>query len=139
MHRPFNEQDGVFSPDGRWVAYVSDESGRNEVYVQAFPLSGAKWQISTGGGAEPDWRKDGTEIFYLAADRNLMAVPIKLGATLDAGVPRTLFPIPMTQGSHTFAVANDGQRFLVRASARSDRTGPITVVLNWQAGVKGNA
>ena len=66
---------------GRWIAYVSDESGRNEIHLQAFPLSGEKHQISTSGGSEAYWRKDGTELFYLAADRNLMAVPIKPGAT----------------------------------------------------------
>lgn len=77
----------MFSPDGRWVAYVSDESGHIEVYVQSSPLSGEKRQISTNGGSEPSWRKDGTELFYLAADRNLMAVPMKLG-----GKSRQAFP-----------------------------------------------
>jgi Tol biopolymer transport system component/predicted Ser/Thr protein kinase len=136
LQTQFNESEGSFSPDGRWVAYVSDESGRNEIYVQAFPLSGAKWQISTRGGSEPSWRKDGTELFYLAADRNLMAVPIQLGAAFEAGVPKSLFPIAVTQQRHSFAVANDGQRFLVSASPGGERTVPMTVVLNWQAGLK---
>jgi serine/threonine protein kinase len=136
LNSQFNESEGSFSPDGRWVAYVSDESGRDEVYVQAFPLSGAKFQISTGGGSEPNWRKDGTELYYLAADRNLMAVPVKSGATLEAGVPKPLFPIAVTAQRHSFAVANDGQRFLVSASAGGEKTVPITVVLNWQAALK---
>jgi hypothetical protein len=77
LHSPFNERNAVFSPDGRWVAYESDESGRLEVYVQAFPLTGEKHQISLGGGASPAWRADGAELFYQAADRNLMAVPVR--------------------------------------------------------------
>jgi eukaryotic-like serine/threonine-protein kinase len=136
LQTQFNESDGSFSPDGRWVAYVSDESGRNEIYVQAFPLSGTKFQISTGGGTEPTWRKDGTELFYLAADRNLMTVPIKLGATLEAGAPKSLFPITVTEQNHSFAVANDGQRFLIGTGAGGEKALPMTVVLNWQAGWK---
>lgn len=77
LQTQFNEVSGVYSPDGRWVAYASDESGRYEIYVQSFPLSGAKFQVSTGGGTEPVWRKDGTELFYEASDQNLMAVPVK--------------------------------------------------------------
>src|SRR6202011_5468741 len=75
---PFDETQGRFSPDGRWVAYVSNESGRNQVYAQTFPSTGAKYQISTMGGAVPQWKRDGKEIYYLAADGKLMAVPIKL-------------------------------------------------------------
>ena len=76
----------MFSPDGRWIAYESDESGRLEVYVQAFPLTSEKDRISTGGGTGPAWRKDGAELFYLAADRNLMAVPVRAqGAGVRAG------------------------------------------------------
>jgi eukaryotic-like serine/threonine-protein kinase len=136
LQTQFNESHGSFSPDGRWVAYVSDESGRNEIYVQAFPLSGAKFQISTGGGTEPTWRKDGTELFYVAADRNLMTVPIKLAATLEAGAPKSLFPITLTEDQHSFAVANDGQRFLIGTSAGGEKALPMTVVLNWQAVLK---
>jgi hypothetical protein len=99
-------------------------------------FSGAKFQISAGGGTEPTWRKDGTELFYLAADRNLMTVPIKLGATLEAGAPKSLFPITLTGQSRSFAVANDGQRFLIGTSAGGEKALPMTVVLNWQAGLK---
>ncbi len=139
LNSQFNEGEGAFSPDGHWIAYVSDESGRDEIYVQAFPVSGAKYQISAGGGSEPNWRMDGTELFYVAADRNLMAVPITLGATLQAGVPKLLFPIPASaQRRHSFAPASDGQRFLVSIGAGTGdgRTLPVTVVLNWQAGLK---
>jgi eukaryotic-like serine/threonine-protein kinase len=137
LQTQFNEVDGAFSPDGHWVAYMSDESGRNETYVQAFPLSGAKFQISTGGGGEPTWRNNGSELFYRSADGNLMAVPVKLGATFEAGVPKSLFPVPGNTGSrHTYAVSNDGQRFLIAASAGVEKSVPMTVVLNWQAGLK---
>ena len=131
LQTQFNERDGAFSPDGRWVAYISNESGHDEIYVQAFPLSGAKFQISTGGGAEPTWRNDGTELFYVSADRNLMAVPVISGATFEAGVPRSLFLVAANGGSRHYAVTNDGQHFLVAASAGSEKTVPMTVVLNW--------
>ena len=138
LNSQFNEGEGAFSPNGHWIAYVSDESGRDEIYVQAFPISGAKYQISAGGGSEPNWRMDGTELFYLAADRNLMVVPITLGATLQVGVPKALFSIPASAQRHSFAPASDGQRFLVSTGAGTGdgKTIPITVVLNWQAGLK---
>src|SRR5688572_30244001 len=77
------------------IAYVSDETGSDEVHVQSFPLSGGKWPISSGGGTEPARRNDGLELFYVVADQNLMAVPIKLGATVDPGQPKSLFPVPV--------------------------------------------
>jgi len=98
LQTQFDEQEGRFSPDGKWVAYVSNESGRDEIYVQAFPPSGAKFQISSGGGSEPQWRMDGTELFYLAADQMLMAVPVKLGRSgsesFQVGLPKPLMAVP---------------------------------------------
>jgi hypothetical protein len=127
-----------FSPDGHWVAYASDESGRYEIYVQAFPLSGAKFQVSTAGGAEPHWRKDGAELFYSAADRYLMAAPVKSGATFEAGTPKPLFRIPVAQNSnystaYTYDVSNDGRHFLMAVPVGGEKPAPITLVLNWQA------
>ena len=124
----------MFSPDGRWIAYVSDESGRGEVYVQSFPLSGEKRQISTNGGSEPSWRKDGLELFYLAADRNLTAVPLKLGAKVEAGWPKPLFAVPDSARRYSYAATGDGRRFLVTRTA--GEMPPLTVVVNWQAGWK---
>ncbi len=121
------------------LTYQSDESGRDEIYVQAFPLSGAKFQISTGGGSEPQWRNDDTELFYRSADGNLMAVPVKSGAAFATGVPRPLFRFATAGGgfaTHNYAVSNDGQRFLVVGASTSDKSVPMTVVLNWQAGLK---
>jgi Tol biopolymer transport system component len=76
LQSQFDEQDGRFSADGKWVAYISNESRRDEIYVQSFPVSGAKFQISSNGGFEPQWRNDGTELYFLAADGNLMAVTL---------------------------------------------------------------
>jgi dipeptidyl aminopeptidase/acylaminoacyl peptidase len=144
LQTQFDEQDGRFSPDGKWVAYVSNESGRDEIYVQSFPVSGAKFQISSSGGSEPQWRNDSTELFYLAADGNLMAVPVKLGrpdaGSFQAGLPSLLMPVPDVSGGTTFprsyAVSNDGQRFLIPRGSAGGNGLPLTVVLNWQAGVK---
>ncbi len=139
LQTQFNEVDGVFSPDGRWVAYSSDESGRYEIYVQAFPLSGVKFQVSTGGGSEPSWRKDGAELFFQAADQNIMAVPVKCGARLEAGAPKPLFrtSFPALRPRRvSYAVSNDGQSFLAASGVRDEKAPRITVVLNWQAGLK---
>jgi hypothetical protein len=125
------------SPDGRWIAYESDESGRYEVYVQSFPASGGKWQISTAGGAEPRWRGDSKELFYVARGK-LMAVEVKTGAsTFEAGIPRTLFapPLASDQRRNRYVVTADGKRFLVRTPV-GETSMPITVVMNWTAAVK---
>lgn len=136
LNSQFAESNGVFSPDGRWIAYVSNESGHDEVYVQAFPLTDEKDQISIGGGNEPEWRKDGAELFYLAADRNLMAVPIRvIGNAFEPGVPKALFPIPGTLVRRAYAPSSDG-RFLIARPLDADTTAPMTVVLNWFARVK---
>ncbi len=137
LQSQFHKSDAVFSPDGRWVAYVSDESGRNEVYVQAFPLTTERKQISSGGGADPQWRKDGTELFYLAADRKLMAVPIRAAATtFEPGIAKDLFSIPGTSVDRTYSPSGDGRRFLIAKPVGGAASLPFTVVLNWQAGLK---
>jgi Tol biopolymer transport system component len=140
LQGPYSETNGMFSPDGRWVAYVSDESGRNEVYVQAFPPSGEKRQISTGGGSDAGWRSDGGELFYLAANRNLMAVPVTIGRSstgpvFEPGVPKLLFPVQGNTINRSYAAGADGRRFLV-STPIDEPTAPVTVVLNWQATLK---
>nr|MDQ5827430.1 hypothetical protein [Chloroflexota bacterium] len=136
----FDESHAQFSPDGRFVAYVSNESGRAEVYVQNFPGQEDKWQISTDGGDQPQWRRDGKELFYIAADKTLMAVPVSTGDAFERGAPVALFKtrVPLTTIStekNYYLVTADGQRFLV--SQLDDRnTQPITVVLNWAANLK---
>jgi len=138
LESPFNETNGVFSPDGRWVAYESDESGRAEVYVQTFPLTNQKLQISTGGGTNAEWSKTGGELFYLAASRDLMAVPYRVnGTTFDPGVAKALFAIPGNLTRRAYAPARDGRRFLVAKPAEENVAAePVTVVLNWQAALK---
>jgi Tol biopolymer transport system component len=120
----------------KWIAYTSDESGTPEVYVSRFPELGAKWQVSTRGGAQARWRRDGKELFYLAPDGKLMAVDVKASpASIATGVPRALFGTGIT-GSfvdrfNQYVVTRDGQRFLVNISAEDENSAPITVLMNW--------
>ncbi len=141
LQTEFNETHSQFSPDGRFVAYASDESGRAEVYVQTFPATGGKWQVSNGGGDQPQWRNDGKELFYIAPDKTLMAVPIAAGASLQPGAPVALFATRITTNSLTgdrnhFMVTTDGQRFLVNNVLDEGNKEPITFVLNWAANLK---
>jgi hypothetical protein len=131
-----NERDGVFSPDGKWVAYTSDEAGREEVYVQTFPASEGKWQISKGGGSRPRWQRDGKELLYLAADEKIMAVEVKTGAGVQAGVPQPLFGTHFTSQFMKFAVTGDGRRFLVPGPATEMSSSPMTVVINWTKSIQ---
>src|SRR5262249_41768225 len=91
LQTPFNEWEARISPDGRFVAYTSDESGRAEVYVRPFPSMAEKWQVSTHGGTKPLWRRDGKELLYLADDRKLMSVELKKGSGFETSAPRALF------------------------------------------------
>jgi hypothetical protein len=130
------DQNGQLSPDGRWLAYTSDVSGREEVYVQEFPNAQGKWQVSTTGGTQPRWRRDGKELFYVARSEELIAVSIKAGvAGIDVSVRKRLFPIHIFSEDYAYAVSSDGQRFLVNSVA-SDTSQPIVVVINWTAALK---
>jgi eukaryotic-like serine/threonine-protein kinase len=126
---------GHFSPDGRYVAYVSNETGRREVYVQSFPEHRAKLQISEDGGDEPAWRRDGKELFYLDGNK-VMAVSVKAdSSTFQADIPRLLFEAPVTPFNlkNRCAVTPDGRRFLCIVPERQESPPPITVVVNWTA------
>ncbi len=136
----FSELHGQFSPDGRWVAYTSDESGRTEVYVQPFPPEGGKWQISVDGGGQASWRRDGREIFYVTPGRDLMAVSVSTQSGFKAGIPERLFTLStpdlgLTNSKNNHVVAADGQRILVNALSQEDSP-PIIVVLNWASMLK---
>jgi eukaryotic-like serine/threonine-protein kinase len=141
LQTSFNEGLGQFSPDGHWLAYISDESGQDQVYIQAVPPNGAKWQVSTSAastnfaGFGPTWRHDGKELYYGSADQKLIAVPTKLGTSVEPGTPQTLFSMP---GITAYAPSNDGQRFLVAAPVGTEGTAipPVTVLTNWQARLK---
>jgi Tol biopolymer transport system component/predicted Ser/Thr protein kinase len=138
LQTAFDEQNARFSPGPaggpRWMAYQSNESGRNQIYIQAIPASGAKYQVSTTGGTIPRWRQDARELFYLSADRKLMATPTSLGAHPQIGTPQEAFTIA---GMTSFVPSRDGQRFLVNVPAGGGTAAtPITVVTNWQATLK---
>jgi Tol biopolymer transport system component len=129
-----NEMQPQVSPDGRWMSYASDESGAWEVYVQAFPGGGQKRTISVGGGAQPEWRRDGRELYYLAPDGTLMAVDVTAGTTFEASKPRPLFRVPISSDRisyrNQYAVADNGRRFVIDLLGDRD---PINVVVNWNA------
>jgi hypothetical protein len=137
-----DETFGQFSPDGKWVAYSSDESGRREVYVQGFApdrvpaAGGGKVQMSTAGGDKPRWARDGRALYYIASDRKMMAVPVKLGPPFEPGVAVPLFETRVA-GFFPYDVHADG-RFLVVTPVNTETpvSTPITIVLNWQAGLK---
>ena len=128
-----NEQMGQISPDGKWLAYASTESGDWEIYVTTFPAAQGKWQVSRGGGTEPRWRGDGKELYYLSPREELMAVTIDAKDTFSSGTPAELFqvrpraPISSTD-IFTYDVTKDGQKFLVNQYVKPERIDPLTIV-----------
>ena len=136
---PFLERHGQVSSDGEWLAYTSNESGRHEIVVQAFPESDGKWQVSTDGGSYPRWRRDGRELFYLGPEGELIAVPVTAlgGDSIDFGPLELLFSVNIAGGgsggnqSHQYDVSSDGKRFLINTVV-SSAGAPITLILNWQ-------
>jgi Tol biopolymer transport system component len=133
LQTPASEVDARLSPDGRWLAYASDESGRYEVYVQSFSGSGGKWLISTNGGREPVWAHSGREIFYRSGDK-MMAAAVATQPTFQAATSRLLFQGPY-EGTNTFSpdydVTVDDQRFLMVQASEQSRPTDFNVVLNW--------
>jgi len=125
-----------FSPDGRWMCYASNETGRMEIYVSPFPTGNGKWQVSNAGGEEPRWRQDGKELFYLSAEGKMMAVGVKTGASFEAGSPVALFQThrrqPVSaQDVFSYDVSGDGQRFLILSKVDEANPAPLSVLLNW--------
>ena len=133
---PFPELASAFSPDGRWIAYVSAESGVGEIYVQPFPKGEGKWQISSGGGAMPVWRRD-RELLYLAPDGRLMAVGVKIDPTFEAESPTPLFTARVRNfvglSRRQYDVTADGQRFILNAAVEEQGSAPISLLQNWTA------
>jgi Tol biopolymer transport system component len=135
----FDERDAQFSPDGKWIAYASTESGRWEIYVQAFPTPRARVQVSINGGSQPRWRPDGQELFFVALDGRLMAARIALtdaGSDPQVTVPAALFTTHIggaIQGTsrQQYFVSRDGSRFLLNTIIDSAPPAPITLILNW--------
>ncbi len=150
LRTEFNEVFGQLSPDSHWMAFTSDSSGRREVYVRPFPSAEGEWAISIAGGEQPRWRGDGKELFFVAADGKMMAVPVKASApgveprskpSFEPGVPVALFDAHMANsfGTLTFEydVTADGRRFLINTASGAGATSPpLTVVTNWNAGLK---
>jgi Tol biopolymer transport system component len=138
---PFDERDGQFSPDGKWVAYESDESGRYEIYVRPFPGLGPRSRISRSGGSQVRWRRNGMELFYIAPDGRLMAAPIHQASNperIEADTPVALFTTvaggPDQFSRQQYVASDDGQRFLVNVIRDvASSTAPITLLLNWRA------
>jgi dipeptidyl aminopeptidase/acylaminoacyl peptidase len=150
LHNAFNERWAQISPDGKWIAYTSNETRRNEIYVTSFPNAQGKWQLSTSGGTFPRWRGDGKELYFFTtlSSGKLMATDIRAtGSSLQPAVPRVLFDsgyvdIPLVVNYHPYATSPDGQRFLIprpesaSAAASDQAPAPITVVLNWTAALR---
>jgi eukaryotic-like serine/threonine-protein kinase len=143
LNTEFNEHYAKLSPNGHWLAYVSDETKREEVYVQTFPTPGGKWQVSTNGGSRPIWSRNGKELYFFGPDQKLMAVEmkndaVKSGARFEAGVPKPLFEShfgAVTAFNGWFDVSKDG-RFLIPQVVAPVTSEPMTVVVNWTAGLK---
>ncbi|MGE0445296.1 MAG: TIR domain-containing protein [Vicinamibacterales bacterium] len=137
LHGPFAESGARFSPDGRWIAYQSDESGALQIYVQSFPRTGAKWQVSAAGGQLARWRPDGEELFYLDGEQ-LMSVPVQTVPTFTPGTPVPVVKVgraTMTFANNMYGVSADGQRFLVNMNV-AGQAAEITLVTNWPALLK---
>jgi serine/threonine protein kinase len=141
LQGPGTTKNGQFSPDGRWLAYTSNESGKWEIYITSFPELRGKWQVSNTGGTQPRWRGDGKELFYLASDGKMTAVQLTAGEHFDSGPPIPLFQASAREqiaGSElvTYDVAKDGQRFLINTQMEKEGALPMTVILNWNANLE---
>jgi len=132
LQGPATEVEAHISPDGKWIAYASTEAGEYEVFVQPYPVTGARWPISAGGGRQPMWRQDGRELYFVTNDRKLHAVDIRAASTFDFAAPRHLFDIPANTISvrNSYLPSRDGQRFLVNRLVETS-TPSINVDLNW--------
>ena len=137
----FSEIQPRFAPNTRWIAYASDESGQFEVYVRPYPAASSQTRISLAGGMQPEWRRDGKELFYIAADGKMMAVPVSTaGETFEAGTPVPLFDVEVPEATAPYpghyTVTADGQRFLVNTVIDQPTRPALTVLLNWTTGLK---
>jgi serine/threonine protein kinase len=133
----FDEGEATVSPDGKWMAYQSNESGRREVYIAAFPGGGAKWQVSSNGGIAAKWREDGKELFFLDPADNLVAVDVTSGKAVQLGAPHALFQaVGIQRDFGPYDVTGDGKKFLINSGNLKEGTEPVTLVLNWPAELK---
>jgi hypothetical protein len=146
LRTPYNEMHGQFLPDStgppKWIAYTSDESGTNQIYVRPFqdgPASGSKFQVTTAGGNQPRWRGDGKELYYVSSDRKIMAVAVtNTGGAFEFGTPVELFEARLQTFSFvrfSYDVSHDGKTFLLVTETETPNTNRINVVVNWAAGL----
>jgi Tol biopolymer transport system component len=135
FNSPFDELQARLSPDNHAVTLLSDDSGRYELYVTSFPPTGAKVRVSAGGARASRWAPDGREIFYLAADGRLMAVPVRTQPVLEVGAPMSLFALNPAATWKDFDVARDGKRFLAIIPQSRANEQPLSVIVNWTAGL----
>ena len=134
VESPFDKKEVRFSPDGRFLAFISSESGQAEAYVMPFPGPGEKIRVSSGGARLLQWGRDGKKLFYLAGDGRLMSLPVQTSPSLQTGTPVALFTV---QGKPwlSFALSSDGTRFLAVVPESAADEQPMTVVVNWPAGI----
>jgi serine/threonine protein kinase len=132
----WSARNAQFSPDGRWITYASNETGSSEIYVSPFPSVNGKWQVSRTGGQEPRWRRDGKELFFVSLDGKMMAAPVSLGATFEAGSPVELFqthrrPHVGSTDIFSYDVSSDGQKFLINTNVENSKLTPPSITLHW--------
>jgi Tol biopolymer transport system component len=135
LQTAYNEEDGRFSPDGRWIAYASNETGQSEIYIRPYPGPGSPIKVSTAGGTAPCWRRDGREMFYVSNDNKMMSIDIQSSASsFESGTVRELFP--RTPIMEAYDVFPDGKRFLINRVIEPSVTDPVTIVVNWMQKLK---
>jgi Tol biopolymer transport system component len=133
LQAPFEKVEARFSPDGRYISMITDESGRPEAYVTAYPGPGERIRVSTGGARSPRWSRDGRELYYLSGDRRLMSVAVRTAPSLELGRPQPLFELEGKWSWSTFEVSPDGKRFLAIVPEVVADELPVSVVVNWAA------
>ena len=135
LQSPFTERHGQFSPDGRWLAFTSNEAGRDDVYIQSYPSADTRQLVSTGGGAYPRWGSGGRELLYLAADGRLTAVPIRAApSSVEFGTPTPLMRLdPIGVHPYPYDVAQDGRILALTPASGAAQALSLTVMVNWQA------
>jgi eukaryotic-like serine/threonine-protein kinase len=134
----FVDASPAFSPDGKWLAYSNDETGRQEVYIQPFPSGNGRWQVSTAGGSRPNWRRDGEELFFFSTDQQMMAVDVsQKGTSLQLGTRHALFKATaVDNATGPYTVSADGKKFVMNTLVPQSIIEPLTLITNWPADLK---
>jgi len=141
VHARWTVRNAQFSPDGRWVAYATNETGTWEVFVSPFPNANSKWKVSRSGGEQPKWRRDGKELFYFSGEGKMMSVSVKTGSNFEAGTPVALFQTHTRQpissmDLFSYDLTVDGQKFLINARVDEPSSAPLSIILNWASEIE---